>query len=310
MNLRAIDLNLLPVFEAVYIERNLTRASEVLHVTQPAVSNALSRLRVSLNDALFVRAGRGVLPTPAAQSLIGPVREALAKLRTSLDPQASFSPSTSERVFNIAVRDTAASAIVPMLANRLERAAPDVRIHCHLVERREIPAELATGRLDFAIDIPSLARPELDSVSLMSDRLVCILRRNHPACTGKLTLRRFLGLRHIAVSSRRSGRTLIDEALSRVGEKLRPVMRLPHYQPAFHCVMSSDHALVAPASLAPRYEVAVRELPLAAISLDLLLFWRREATEDPASRWMRAEVAAAACAAAADHRAAKSPKRR
>ncbi len=297
MNLRAIDLNLLPVFEAVYLERNLTRASEALNVTQPAVSNALSRLRAALNDPLFVRSGRGMLPTPAAQSLIGPVREALTKLRSGLDPQASFDPSTSDRIFNIAVRDTAASAIVPMLTNRLQRAAPLVRIHCHLVERPEIPVELATGRLDFAIDIPALARPELESASLMTDRLVCILRRNHPACTGKLTLRRFLGLRHIAVSSRRSGRTLIDEALSRVGEKLRPVMRLPHYQPAFHCVMSSDHALVAPASLALRYEVAVRDLPFEATSLDLLLFWRRDAAEEPANRWMRGELVAAAAAA-------------
>jgi DNA-binding transcriptional LysR family regulator len=294
MNLRAIDLNLLPVFEAIYVERSLTRAGEILHVTQPAVSNALARLRAAFGDPLFVRSGPGMSPTPAAQTLIGPVREALAKLRSGLEPGAGFDPGTSERTFNIAARDIAPSMLMPVLAKRLERTAPGVRIHCHQVDRGEIAAELASGRLDFAIDIPVLARPELDSAPLFSDRLVCALRRDHPKAKRALTLKVFLGLRHVAVSSRRAGRMLVDEALSRVGEKLRPVMRLPHYQPAFHVVMSSDLALVAPLSLARRYPVAIRDLPFDAAGLDLLLFWRRDAADEPANRWARGELIAAA----------------
>jgi DNA-binding transcriptional LysR family regulator len=298
VNLRSIDLNLLPVFEAIYVERSLTRAGETLHVTQPAVSNALSRLRAAFGDPLFVRSARGMSPTPAAQALIGPVREALGKLRGGLDPRAAFDPKTSDRTFNIAIRDAAATALIPMLARRLERAAPGVRIHCHQADRTEIPSELASGRLDFAIDIPALARPELDSAPLISDRLVCALRRDHPKAKRRLTLDAFLALRHVAVSSRRAGRTLVDEALSRVGEKLRPVMRLPHYQPAFHIVMSSDLAMVAPLSLARRYDVACRDLPFEAAGLDLLLFWRRDVADEPASRWARAELIAAAKAKA------------
>jgi DNA-binding transcriptional LysR family regulator len=294
MNLRSIDLNLLPVFEAIYVERSLTRAGETLHVTQPAVSNALARLRAAFGDPLFVRAGRGVAPTPAAQALISPVREALAKLRGGLDPGASFDPKSSERVFNIAVRDAASSALMPVLAKRLERTAPGVRIHCHQVDRTEIASELASGRLDFAIDIPALARPELDSAQVMADRLVCALRRDHPGARRRLTLKGFLGLRHVLVSSRRSGRTLVDEALSRIGERLRPVIRLPHYQPAFHAVMSSDLALIAPLSLARRYDVACRELPFEAAELDLLLFWRRDVADEPAIRWARGELIAVA----------------
>jgi DNA-binding transcriptional LysR family regulator len=290
MNLRSLDLNLLPVFEAVYVERSLTRAGEALHITQPAVSNALARLRAALGDPLFVRSGRGMQPTPAAQALIGPVREALTRLRSGLSPAEKFDPKTSDRVFNIAARDTSSSAILPGLAKRLEKAAPDIRIQCHQVERHDIPAELASGRLDFAIDIPALARPEFGSAPLMSDRLVCVLRRNHPRAKGRLTLRSFLALRHVVVSSRRTGRTLVDEALSRVGEKLRPAMRLPHYQPAFHTVMSSDLALVVPLSLARSYDVAIRDLPFAAAQLDLLLFWRRDLGEDPAMRWLRVQL--------------------
>jgi DNA-binding transcriptional LysR family regulator len=294
MNLRSIDLNLLPVFEAIYVERSLTRAGETLHVTQPAISNALARLRGAFGDPLFIRSARGMAPTPAAEALISPVREALARLRSGLDPRAGFDPATSERVFNIAVRDVAPSRLMPVLAKRLERQAPGVRMHCHQLDRGDIPAELATGRLDFAIDIPALARPDLDSAPLFSDTLVCALRRGHPAARQRLTLKRFLELRHVAVSSRRSGRTLVDEALSRLGERLRPVMRLPHYQPAFHAVMASDLALAAPLSLARRYDVVHRDVPFEARELDVLLFWRRATADEPGIRWARGELLAAA----------------
>jgi DNA-binding transcriptional LysR family regulator len=233
-------------------------------------------------------------PTPAATALIGPVREALARLRGGLDPHASFNPANSDRAFNVAVNDFGATVLIPVLARRLERSAPGVRLHCHKVERREIPVELASGRLDFAVDIPALARPELDSASLVSDRLVCALRRDHPRAKRRLTLDGFLGLRHVVVSGRRAGRTLVDEALSRVGRKLQPVIRLPHYQPAFHAVMASDLALVAPLSVARLYDVAWRDLPFEAPTLDLLLFWRRDAADEPALRWARGELVAAA----------------
>jgi DNA-binding transcriptional LysR family regulator len=294
MNLRSIDLNLLPVFEAVYVERSLTRAGEVLHVTQPAVSNALARLRAAFGDPLFVRAGRGVVPTPAAQTLIGPVREALTRLRAGLDPAAAFDPKTSQRVFNIAARDTSSSAILPVLMKKLQQSAPEVRLQCLTVERQDIPLELAAGRLDFAIDLAILARPDLDSAPLVTDRWVCVLRRDHPKAKRKLTLQTFLALNHITASSRRSGRTIVDEALSRHGERMRPAIRLPQYQPAFHIAMSSDLALVAPLSLAKRYDVAIRDLPFETPSLDLLLFWRRDTGDEPALRWMRGEVVAAA----------------
>jgi DNA-binding transcriptional LysR family regulator len=294
MNLRSIDLNLLPVFEAVYVERSLTRAGEVLHVTQPAVSNALARLRAAFGDPLFIRAGRGVVPTPAAQTLIGPVREALTRLRAGLDPAAAFDPKTSQRVFNIAARDTSSSAILPVLMKRLQQAAPEVRLQCVTVERQDIPLELAAGRLDFAIDLAALTRPDLNSAPLIRDRWVCVLRRDHPRAKRRLTLQAFVSLNHIVASSRRTGRTIVDEALSRVGERIKPLIRLQHYQPAFHIVMSSDLALVAPLSLAKRYDVAIRELPFDTPSLDLLLFWRPDTGEEPAIRWLRDEIVAAA----------------
>ena len=294
MNLRAIDLNLLPVFEAVFTEGGITRAAERLNLTQPAVSNALARLRAAFDDQLFVRSAEGMAPTPAAKAMIGPVREALAQLRVGLDRQSAFDPSKSARVFNIAAGDIATLALLPALAQQLQRENAKTAFHWLQAPRQEVASDFAAGQVDFAIDIPAFARPELASQRLFSDRYVCVLRRDHPRAAGRFTLAHFLALSHIAVSTRRRGKGVVDVALGRIGQRLAPAMRLPHYQPAFHAVMASDLALVAPVSLAQRYDVAIRELPVETPELDLMLFWRRDAEGDTGLAWAREKLVAAA----------------
>lgn len=294
MNLRAVDLNLFPVFEAIYAERSLTRAGETLNMTQPAVSNALARLRAAFGDPLFARSGKGMAPTAAAEALIGPVRESLARLSAGLDERGQFDAATSERIFNVAIRDTAASAVLPALANRIETAAPNVRFQFHAVDRTESPHELAARRLDFVIDTPDLARSELGSELLHRDRFVVVMRKGHPAEKGRLTLKRFLELRHVTASSRRVGRTIVDLALQRIGERIKPVMRLAHYQPGFPIVAGSDLVLLAPMALAQLYDLVWKELPFEAPTLDLYLYWRRNLSEEPAMRWAREQLLASA----------------
>jgi len=293
MNLRGLDLNLLPVFEAVYAEGGITRAAERLNLTQPAVSNALARLRAAFNDQLFVRSASGMAPTPTAQALIGPVREALGRLRSGLDRQGGFDATTSDRVFSIAAGDIAAAAAIPVLARMLEDENAGVSFHWLQIARPDIPSEFAAGRLDFAIDIPALARPDLASLKLLSDRYVCVLRKGHARAAGRFTLTQFLALRHITVSARRTGKGVVDVALSRIGERLKPAMRMSHFQPAFHAVMASDLALAAPLSLAKRYDVVLRDLPFEAPGLDLMLFWRRDAAGDAGLAWARERLVAA-----------------
>jgi DNA-binding transcriptional LysR family regulator len=233
-------------------------------------------------------------PTPAAKALIGPVREALALVRRGLDRQADFDPSASDRIFSVAIGDIAASVVVPAMARVMEAENARVAFSWLQMARPDIPAEFAAGQLDLVIDIAALARPELASVKLFSDRYVCVLRKGHACATGRFTLARFLSLRHITVSSRRTGRGVIDVALARVGERLRPAMRMAHFQTAFHAVMASDLALVAPMSLAERYDVAVRELPVDAVELDLMLFWRKDAEGDAGLAWARERIVRAA----------------
>jgi DNA-binding transcriptional LysR family regulator len=169
-----------------------------------------------------------------------------------------------------------------------------VRFFFHQVARNDIPIELAARRLDFAIDIASVAQGDVESVPLVEDRYVCVLRRGHPAAKQRLTLSRFRRVPDIAVSSRRGGRTVADLALHKLGERLRPMMRFAHYTPAFHVVATTDCALVAPASVARVHDVVVRPLPFDTPSLALDLHWRRDTHHDPASVWARALLVDAA----------------
>jgi DNA-binding transcriptional LysR family regulator len=287
MNLRGIDLNLLPVFEAIYVERSLTRAGEVLNVTQPAVSSALGRLRQVLDDPLFVRHGHGVAPTPAAEALIGPVREGLARLRTGLDVNRPFVPAKTEQVFNVAAGDVAVSALMPQLATALAESAPGARFYFYQTDRAVLAGELAAGRIDLAIDIESFDRTELESVELLRDHYVCAMRKGHPAMRRTLDLDNFLSLRHVAVSGRRAGHTVVDLALNRLGKRLNPHVRFVHYAPAFGVVMGTDLALVTPSTLAEVWDVDTRPLPIEVPALTLRLFWRRENDSDAGIRWAR-----------------------
>lgn len=290
MNLNTIDLNLFVAFDVIYSERNLTRASEVLRITQPAVSNTLARLRMTFGDKLFVRTGNAMVPTPVAQSLIGPVRQALRQLRASVDQLKSFDPATSEKIFNISLGDGAATILMPELATVLHQHAPHAKVHCSQVDRREIASELAAGNLDFALDIPELEKPDLNSVEILQDRYVCVLRQGHPFAKPAMTLEHYLALDHVMVSSRRRGRGLVDIALARLGKQIEAAMRVAHFQPALHVVMSSDMAVTAPLSLASRYEVVRKELPFEVAPLRTVLYWHRNADHDPANIWMRRQI--------------------
>ena len=290
MNLRSLDLNLLPVLEAVYTERSLTRASESLHITQPAVSNALARLRTHFEDPLFVREGRGVKPTAMAEALMPAVRDALDRLRAGLEPRSAFEPSRSTRVFNISARDAAAFMIAPRLARHLQEAAPGVRISWTHLNRGAISAELASGRLDLAIDVPGIRGTDLEREPLMTSPYVCVVAEDHPAARKIQTFEDFMALRHIVVSSRREGRSCVEEVARSHGARITPVMRLPHYMPALEIVRHTDLALTAPILMASAPGLVTHDLPGVFPPLGSELYWRRENSEDVALSWLRSLI--------------------
>ena len=159
MNLDRLDLNLFLVFRTIYSEGNLTRAARRLHLSQPALSHALARLREHLDDPLFVRLGHSMVPTPLARSLIEPVRQALQLLEQGLQQGSQFDPAHAQRNFRVALRPVLESTVLPRVMQRLSCLAPQVSLQALAPARQELAAELAAGRIDLALDV-DLPLPE------------------------------------------------------------------------------------------------------------------------------------------------------
>ena len=247
MNLSKVDLNLFIVFDAIYTEANLTRAGQIVGITQPAVSNALARLRETFNDPLFVRTAQGMVPTPMAQNIIGPVRNALSLLRVSVQESRIFNPQQAAKTYRISMTDLTEAVILPLLFQRLRRLAPTVVIESFLSKRRETTKELAAGRLDFAVDAPLNTDPQVRHVKLMEDRYVCAMRKGHPlAGKDKLSLDDYLGLTHIHISSRRNGLGYVDLALGKMGLQRKVALRSQHYLMASQVLQQTDMVMTVP----------------------------------------------------------------
>jgi DNA-binding transcriptional LysR family regulator len=291
MNLSKVDLNLFIVFDAIYTEANLTRAGQIVGITQPAVSNALSRLRETFNDPLFVRTAQGMVPTPMAQNIIGPVRNALQLLRVSVQESRIFNPLQANKTFRISMTDLIEAVILPPLFQRLWRQAPAVQIESFLAKRRETTKELAAGRIDFAVDAPLNTDPQVRHVKLLEDRYVCAMRKGHPLAKDKISLDDYLSLTHIHISSRRSGLGLVDLALGKMGIQRKIALRSQHYLMASQVMQQTDMAMTVPESFAHRHGLHAVDLPVNDVpAQETHLYWHESTDQDPANRWMREQL--------------------
>ncbi|ANF27032.1 MULTISPECIES: LysR family transcriptional regulator [Pseudomonadaceae] len=290
MNLNKVDLNLFIVFDAIYTEANLTRAGQIVGITQPAVSNALARLRETFNDPLFVRTAQGMVPTPMAQNIIGPVRNALQLLRVSVQESRTFNPLQANKTFRISMTDLTEAVVLPPLFQRLRRLAPNVKIESMLAKRRETTKELAAGRLDFAMDAPLNTDPQVRHVKLLEDRYVCAMRRGHPLAKDKLSVEEYLSLSHIHISSRRSGLGMVDLALGKMGQQRKIALRSQHYMMATQVIQQTDMAVTVPERFARRHDLYQVPLPVDIPPLETHIYWHESTDQDPANRWMREQM--------------------
>ena len=308
MNLNKVDLNLFIVFDAIYTEANLTRAGQIVGITQPAVSNALSRLRETFNDPLFVRTAQGMVPTPMAQNIIGPVRNALQLLRVSVQESRSFNPLQANKTYRISMTDLTETVILPPLFQRLKRLAPMVQVESFLAKRRETTKELAAGRLDFAVDAPLNTDPQVRHVKLMEDRYICAMRPGHPLAKDKLSLDEYLSLTHIQISSRRSGLGYVDLSLGKMGLQRKVTLRSQHYLMASSVLLNTDMAMTVPERFARRHGLHQVPLPVNDVpALETHLYWHESTDQDPANRWMREQMIELAQQITAQERAEQQP---
>ncbi len=294
MHINRVDLNLFVVLDAIFTEGGITKASEKLHLTQPAVSHALSRLRTLFDDALFVREGRAMVPTPLARSLIEPVRRSLRELEVTLNELERFDPNTTQVRFTVAVRDVLESTLLPPLMQRVLANAPQIDIAAVRVDRRQLESELALGSLDAAIDVLLPLSGKVMRTRIAHDPIVVVARKGHPDIRPGFELDDYLVQEHILVSSRRSGPGLEDIELSRLGLQRRVRLRCQHYFAACRVVNQSNLVLTMPdrhARIANLpFDNQILPFPVQTPQLDAYLYWHSNVENEPANRWLRNQL--------------------
>ncbi|MGB7599744.1 MAG: LysR family transcriptional regulator [Candidatus Sulfotelmatobacter sp.] len=299
MHLSQVDLNLFVVLEAIYREGNITRAGQQLNLTQPAISHALKRLRDLLHDPLFVRRGAHMMPTPFTRNMIEEVRQALQILEMNLGQSHRFDPEHARRNFHLSLWEYLETLILPPLLGRLAHAAPGMSITTSRVKRRDLETELASGSLDLAIEIPMTTSDRIRQKWLLNEPYVVMARREHPAIAGKLDLNTYLKQRHIQVSSRRQGPSLIDVELSRRGLRRQVFLRSQHTFAACVVVSRTDMLLTLPERHAQLLNLRLENkglmnqmhlFPLHAPRLEAHLYWHESVENDAANRWLREEI--------------------
>jgi DNA-binding transcriptional LysR family regulator len=287
------------VLEAVYREGNLTRAGQQLNLTQPAISHALKRLRDLLQDPLFVRHGPHMVPTPFTRNMIEQVRHALQILEVNLSESRNFVPEHTRRNFHLSLWEYAEALVLPDLLRHLTRAAPGMSVTTLRVKRRDLETELASGSVDLAIDIPMTMSDRIRHKWLLNEPFVVVARPGHPAIANKLDLDTYLAQRHIQVSSRRHGPSLIDVELSRRGLRRQVFLRNQHNHTASMVVHETDMLLTLPERHAlilntdavnANLRNRVYPFPLPAPRLEAHLYWHESVENDPANRWLREEI--------------------
>ena len=288
MNLSDKDLNLFVVFDVIYTERNLTKSGEVLGITQPAVSNALSRLRENFNDELFVRTSKGMMPTPVAENMVNDIRQALDLIRNSISESESFNPKTANATFRISIGDTSEYRLLPQLIKNISNLAPGVDVESYLTPRTETPKELAAGNIDFAIDPPIHSDPNLRNKKIYQDDYVLVVNKKHPiAKKKKISLEDYLNLSHIHISKRASGLGHVDTTLNRLGLTRRIALKAQHFLVAPYIIDQSNLAMTTIKSFSRGRELKVFQLPFKINPLVLHLYWHVNKDMDPANKWMR-----------------------
>jgi DNA-binding transcriptional LysR family regulator len=290
MNLRSIDLNLLLVFDAVFQEKNITKAGSKIGLTQSSVSNALARLRGHLGDELFVRAAEGMRPTPRALELAEPIRATLFSLQNILDPKR-FNPATESRVFRIAAVDYFSVIVAPSLANYLTQNAPgiDVRIISSANGASEL---LDNGEADFAVVPFENLADRFGSEVLISDTWVCMARKDH-AFAGKVpSVKQFADAQHLVLSLNGDAHNFIDDELAKIGHSRRVAMTVNTSAVIPAIVEESDLIVTAPRKIIQRYANANSFLfecpvPVPNKSIHLDLAWHKRLSVHSSQKWFK-----------------------
>lgn len=288
--LRRLDLNLLPVFDAVFRHRSVKLAADELAMSTSALSHALSRLRAALNDPLFYREGHLMSPSVYACQLAPSVAAALSSLDQHLSPKAAFDPSASDDCFQIAITDYTAFAVLPALVNELQHRAPGLRFELRYLAHSPALNELLKGEVGLALGFKFSGEPEhpeLDTIDWFEDRYVVIGNANR----SHLTLEEYLSARHLVVTPWNEDQGVIDLQLERLGHKRQVSIRTQSMLSAPFIIAQSDLLMTIPMYAATRLQqaagVAIFELPFTVPPYLVRIYSHQRSGKNDASTWLK-----------------------
>lgn len=291
MELRDLDLNLLLVFNQLFIDRRVSTAAENLGLTQPAASNALKRLRKSLNDELFVRTHQGMEPTPYALQLADSVAVAIETLGAAFKHEEQFDPLTATRTFTLAMTDIGEIYFMPKLMNALAKLAPHCLVSTVRTTTDTLAESMQSGTVDVAVGLLPNLQAGFIQRRLFHHQYVCLCRRGHPATKRPFTLEAYSSYEHVRVVAAYTGHGEADAFIQRSGAQRNIRLEVPHFVAVGHILQQTDLIATLPERFADTcidpFKLVKLPPPMALPEIAINLFWHTRYNKDPANRWIR-----------------------
>lgn len=293
MDLRKLDLNLLMIFDAIYSAGSISKAAKTMNVSQPTISNALGRLRVSLDDPLFVREGNGVAPTQRASSMIEPVRSALQIIHSGLTLAEEFDPAKSNRSFRIVLLDLLEPLLIPPVLRAIENHRGTTVEVLPIIDY-PVAEALNDNRVDLLL---ATFDPQLDGIAceqVGAARMVVVARKGHPKINGEITAQLLGEIGHVALTPRLRAMSRVDEALEFAQIKRHIVYTVTKFWSFPHILANTDLIAMMPGDFAHQaaqyYPLNIFPPPFEFPDQQFYMIWKESATEDPGLVWLRQKI--------------------
>jgi DNA-binding transcriptional LysR family regulator len=294
MDIRRLDLNLLLLLDGLFKEQNLSAVARQLGMSQPMASAGLRKLREFFGDQLFLSTGRGMRPTPFAESIAGPVRTVLSTVDHHILRKPHFSPAESDRVFTITTTDIGVLIFIPPILQRIRAVAPNVSLRCVAASHEHLEDALERGEIDLAIGyFPDLMGPNIVTEDLFDHPFTCIASKKHSTIGKTLSLDEFMSADHLVVSQPGRSQEIFERRVQELKLRRRVVLHLPNFMSVPHLIASSDMIATVPLSLGLWYGDAGLKLlppPVTIPLIELKQHWHRRMANEPAIQWLHSIV--------------------
>ena len=295
-NLRSFDLNLLLAFDALFFERSVTRAAARLRIKQPAMSHALSALRLLLQDELFTRSASGLEPSHRAITLAPGVRRLLEQAQTTLFGLEPFKPETSAATFRIGMSDQLEVVLLPRLIEQIRREAPQVKLLVRTADRDRVHTLLEAGQIDLAVGFFPPAGKSFRTLSLFEETHVCVFNPRRVRASLPITRTQWLSLPHALVSSKDRVDGYMEDAFRKAGVRPNVVMATPRFMTIAFVLHEAEMIATLPSKIAKlcadTLNLAISPLPVRFPAFPVEMVWHARSEQDPASLWLRKHMGA------------------